>query len=261
MKNSYCTLLRSIGNIAFLVLAAVLTLTTVTACVLPAGGEEQIEEIVNEFDVSSTADLAVDIFAGTVELEGIEGATSIQITAEIHDSDRVEFSVTQKGETVQVIAKQRERVFGLRRKVEGRVNLRIRMPAQAEVKIRTIVGDIDTRRIRGQSELRTVVGDISVADGGGEFELIAVTGGIQFAGEFDDQSDNRFSTVTGDIEVSLVGAPNVDLQFETTIGKILFGQSISDVEVSGKRGNLSVTMGSGAADLSLVTITGDIHIE
>ena len=51
-----------------------------------------MEEIVIDFEVTSTADLVVYIFAGSVELERIEGATSTQITAEIHEQGRVEYS-------------------------------------------------------------------------------------------------------------------------------------------------------------------------
>ena len=365
--------LKAIGNLAFLVLAAVLTLTTAAACVLPAS--QKTEEVVDEFDISEPVNLTINIFAGSVELVGVDGTTNIQITAEVHEPNRVKYEVAQKGNTVQVIAKQKRRGLGTRRgKSTGKVDLQVRMPAQANMEIRTNIGNINARQFIGESELRTIAGDISVADsqgeftleteiggisarqiagefelrteagdisvadgrgefdmeteiggisihqvvgefelrteagdisvadgrgefdmeteiggisihqvvgefelrteagdisvadGQGEFTLETEIGGISFAGEFTDQSDNLFSTVTGDIEVALVEEPNVELQASTHLaGKIHLGQSvsksISEMGISGERRNLNMTMGSGTADLSLETQSGNVRIE
>ena len=329
--------LKAIGNLAFLVLAAVLTLTTAAACVLPAS--QKTEEVVDEFDISGPVNLTIDIFAGSVELVGVDGATNIQIAAEVHEPDRVKYKVTKKGNTVQVTAQQKRRGLGIRRdKLIGKVDLRVRMPTQANMEIRTNIGNIDARQLIGESELRTIAGnisvadsqgefdleteiggisarqvvgefelrttagdisvadgrgefdleteiggisahqvvgefelrttagDVSVADGQGEFTLETEIGGISFAGEFTDQSDNLFSTVTGDIEVALVEEPNVELQASTHLaGNIHLGQSvsksISEMGISGERRNLNMTMGSGTADLSLETQSGNVRIE
>ncbi|MDE0672870.1 MAG: DUF4097 family beta strand repeat-containing protein [Caldilineaceae bacterium] len=365
--------LKAIGNLAFLVLAAVLTLTTAAACVLPAS--QKTEEVVDEFDISGPVNLTIDIFAGSVELVGVDGATNIQIAAEVHEPDRVKYKVAKKGNTVQVTAQQKRRGLGIRRdKLIGKVDLRVRMPTQANMEIRTNIGNIDARQLIGESELRTIAGnisvadsqgefdleteiggisahqivgefelrttagdisvadgqgeftleteiggisarqivgefelrttagdisvadgrgefdmeteiggisahqvvgefelrttagDISVADGQGEFTLETEIGGISFSGEFTDQSDNLFSTVTGDIEVALVEEPNVELQASTHLaGKIHLGQSvsksISEMGISGERRNLNMTMGIGTADLSLETQSGNVRIE
>ena len=99
-----------------------------------------------------------------------------------------------------------------------------------------------------------------------EFDLETEIGGISFTGEFTDRSDNLFSTVNGDIVVALVEEPNVELQASTHIaGNIHLGQSvskfISEMGISGERRNLSMTMGSGTADLSLETQSGSVRIE
>lgn len=293
--------LKAIGNLAFLVLAAVLTLTTAAACVLPAS--QKTEEVVDEFYISGPVNLTIDIFAGSVELVGVDGATNLQIAAEVHEPDRVKYKVAKKGNAVQVTAQQKRRGLGIRRdKLIGKVDLLVRMPTQANMEIRTNIGNIDARQLIGESELRTIAGnisvadsqgefdmeteiggisarqivgefelrttagDISVADGQGEFTLETEIGGISFAGEFTDQSDNLFSTVTGDIEVALVEKPNVELQASTHLaGKIHLGQSvsqsISEMRISGERRNLNMTMGSGTADLSLETQSGNVRIE
>ena len=257
--------LKAIGNLAFLVLAAVLTLTTAAACVLPAS--QKTEEVVDEFYISGPVNLTIDIFAGSVELVGVDGATNLQIAAEVHEPDRVKYKVAKKGNAVQVTAQQKRRGLGIRRdKLIGKVDLLVRMPTQANMEIRTNIGNIDARQLIGESELRTIAGNISVADSQGEFDMETEIGGISFAGEFTDQSDNLFSTVTGDIEVALVEKPNVELQASTHLaGKIHLGQSvsqsISEMRISGERRNLNMTMGSGTADLSLETQSGNVRIE
>ena len=369
VKSGSHSSLKAIGKLAFLVLAAVLTLTTTAACVLPAS--QKTEDVVDEFDISEPVNLTIDIFAGSVELVGIDGATNIQITAEVHEPNRVKYEVIQKGNTVQVIAKQKRRGLGTRRdKLTGKVDLQVRMPTQANMEIRTNIGNIDARQFIGESELRTIAGDISVADsqgeftlkteigginarqisgefelqttagdisvadgqgeftlkteigeisarqivgefelrttagdisvadgqgeftleteiggisahqivgefelqttagdilvadGQGEFTLETEIGGINFAGEFTDQSDNLFSSVSGDIEVTLVEEPNVELQASTHMaGKIYLGQSISKSGTSGENRILSMTMGSGTANLVLETQNGNVRIK
>ena len=333
VKSGSHSSLKAIGKLAFLVLAAVLTLTTTAACVLPAS--QKTEDVVDEFDISEPVNLTIDIFAGSVELVGVDGATNIQITAEVHEPNQVKYEVVKKGNTVQVIAKQKRRGLGIRGgKLIGKVDLQVRMPTQANMEIRTNIGNIDVRQLIGESELRaiagnisvadsqgeftleteiggisarqivgefelrtsagdisvadgqgeftleteiggisarqivgefelrTTAGDISVADGQGEFTLETEIGGINFVGEFADQSDNLFSSVSGNIEVTLVEKPNVELQASTHIaGKIYLGQSISKLGISGENRNLSMTMGSGTANLFLETQSGNIRIE
>ena len=369
VKSGSHSSLKAIGKLAFLVLAAVLTLTTTAACVLPAS--QKTEDIVDEFDISEPVNLTIDIFAGSVELVGIDGATNIQITAEVHEPNQVRYEVTKKGNTVQVIAKHKRRGLGIRRdKSISKVDLQVRMPTQANMEIRTNIGNIDARQFIGESELRTIAGDISVADsqgeftleaeiggisarqivgdfelrteagdisvangqgeftleteiggisarqivgdfelrteagdisvadgqgeftleteiggisarqivgefelrteagdisvadGQGEFTLETEIGGINFAGEFTDQSDNLFSSVSGNIEVTLVEEPNVELQASTHVaGKIYLGQSISKSGISGENRILNMTMGSGTANLVLETQHGNVRIE
>ena len=160
VKSGCHSSLKAMGNLAFLVLAAVLTLTTVAACTLPAS--QKTEEIVDEFNISEPVNLTVDIFAGSVELVGVDGATNIHIAAEVHEPDRVKYKVAKKGNTVQVTATQKRRGLGIRRdRLIGKVDLRVRMPTQANMEIRTNIGNIDARQLIGESELRTIAGDVS----------------------------------------------------------------------------------------------------
>ena len=302
--DSAChTSVKAIGNLAFLVLVAALAVTTIAACVLPAS--QTTEEVVDEFNISAPVNLTIDNFAGSVELVGVDGATNIQVAATVHDPDSVKYEVSQNGDTIQVTAEEKNRGNDISRdRLTRKVDIRVRMPTQANMEVRTNIGGIAARHLIGQSELRTTAGDIAVADSQGEFSLeteigdisaaqvvgefelrtttgdIAVAGGqgefsleteigdINFTGNFTDQSDNRFRTVSGDIEVTLVEEPNVELQASTHIaGNIHLGQSVSnsssvsETEISDEGTRLSMAVGSGAADLSLETQSGNIHIE
>ncbi len=139
--------------------------------------------------------------------------------------------------------------------------------SQGEFSLETEIGGISAAQVAGEFELRTTAGDISVAGGQGEFSLETEIGGISFTGNFTDQSDNRFRTASGDIVVTLVEEPNVELQASTHIaGNIHLDQSVSnsssvsETEISDEGRRLSMAVGSGAADLSLETQGGNIHI-
>ena len=266
--DSAChTSVKAIGNLAFLVLVTALAVTTIAACVLPAS--QTTEEVVDEFNISAPVNLTIDNFAGSVELVGVDGATNIQVAATVHDPDSVKYEVSQNGDTIQVTAEEKNRGNDISRdRLTRKVDIRVRMPTQANMEVRTNIGGIAARHLIGQSELRTTAGDIAVADSQGEFSLETEIGDINFTGNFTDQSDNRFRTVSGDIEVTLVEEPNVELQASTHIaGNIHLGQSVSnsssvsETEISDEGTRLSMAVGSGAADLSLETQSGNIHIE
>ncbi len=236
------------------VLAVVLTMSLAAACVIPPSLDRQI--ITDRFPVSGSDLLVIDLGSGLVELTGIEGATEIQVVAEVKFPDRMEYMAVQAGGTVKVTAKS----VGIHILQQGSANVKVSLPRQFKVEVRTSNGDIHARQTTGIFGFRTSNGEITVENGQGEFNLKSANGDIDFKGELSPQSNNQFSTSNGDITVVLEGEfPSVRLQAETSNGGIYQSHPVSEVEQTNR--SLSGVIGSGNSHLTLKTSNGDIRVE
>ena len=269
VKSRYQTLLKTIGSLGFIVVAGLLTATTTAACVLPAG--QKTKEAFDEFKVSEPVNLSVDVFAGSVVLKGIDGATNIQVAATIHDPDQVRYRVQKRGDTVQVIAKQKRTGLRFRKdKSIGKVDLQVTIPIHANTNVRTNFGNIETYQVVGDSELRTIAGDILIADSQGEFILETEFGGInaqRITGEFelrtatgeisvaDSQGEFDLETEFGGISASRLTGES---ELRTTTGDISIADSQGEFDLETEFGGISAHQVSGEFELS--TTAGDISV-
>ena len=280
---------KPIRTLALTGLAVVLTLILAVACVMPPASEV----ISDTFTVSDTDKLVIDIPNGLVELTGIDGATEIEIVAEVQNPDHWRYSATQVRGLIEVTAKKK----GLGWSTRDKVNLKVSLPTQfqlnvsnsngdidahnvtgntvlrssngkitvedgqGEFDLKTSNGDIDARNVTGNIVIHSSNGRITVEDGQGEFDLKSSNGDINFGGEMIPQSENEFFTNNGSITVILAGEPpNVRIQADLGNGRIHLSHPVTEVGISTPK-HLDVVIGSGTANLTLETGNGSIRIE
>ena len=286
--ESYSTS-RSIQAIALTGLAVALTLIIAVACVMPPASEV----ISDTFTVSDKGRLAIDIPNGWVELTGIDGATEINIVAEVQNPDHWRYSATQVRGLIEVTAKKK----GLGWLTRDKVNLKVSLPTQFQLNVSNSNGDINARNVTGNSvvrssngkitvengqgefDLKTSNGDIdarnvtgnivihssngriTVEDGQGEFDLKTSNGDINFGGELIPHSENEFFTNNGSITVNFAGEPvNVRIQADVGNGRIHMANPVTSMENLTPK-HLDAVVGSGSANLTLGTGNGSIRIE
>ena len=170
----------------------------------------------------------------------------------------------------------------------------------AEVKGKTITGDISLDNIHSEISLSTVSGEIELVNSSGQAEIESVSGDIVFSGEFEEteiqsmagsieiQVDNiqnlQVQSMSGDISVKGDLAPEAEVELSSVSGDIRyktikalnatcdiasnFGGKIKNMltddmpekEMLIKK-RLSFVSGDGSANLTMHTVSGSVFIE
>lgn len=169
---------------------------------------------------------------------------------------------------------------------------------QAEVSVETVRGDVTVKGSRGPLFVRSVEGRVNVEDAGGRIDVSSVNEGVRISGTGGDlvaesingavtlsrmrASSATVSTVNGDITYDGTLAANGRYEFTSHNGNLVLtlpdgtnatftvrtynGGLMTEVPVQGSREGLergravTLTLGTGAADVSLESFDGEIRI-
>jgi DUF4097 and DUF4098 domain-containing protein YvlB len=169
---------------------------------------------------------------------------------------------------------------------------------QAEVSVETVRGDVTVKGSRGAVFVRSVEGRVTVEDASGRLDVSSVNEGVRVSGASGEivaesingavtlarmrASSATVSTVNGDITYDGTLVANGRYEFTSHNGDLLLtlpdgtdatftvrtynGELLTDVPVQGSREGLArgrsvtLTLGSGAADVSLESFDGEIRI-
>lgn len=193
--------------------------------------------------------------AGSVTIT-IWDRREVDVQAELgSDAQRVEVNPMGSGVDIKVFLRRGDRP-------EGRVHLRVRLPADAHVEANTISAALTASGVRGRMRLKSISGDIRCEKSGGDMEVTSVSGRVQIIGG-NPRARIRASSIsggvnieqgTGDLDVhstsgrldlQLVDADHVDAS--TVSGGILVRGAMnnhSNVELESVSGRVNVALGA-----------------
>ncbi len=223
----------------------------------------------------------------TLEVEGISGnihavlasGTRTEVVAtkrgRSSDFDYVKIEVVEESDGVVICAVYGERNRGCNgesersasdhqehRSLDVSVDYEIRLPAGVELVGSMVSGDIDTEGVRSDVTATTVSGDIRVSTTGVAWGT-TVNGSMDIEMGGTGWDDLHFSTVNGDITLSLPADVDVDVEFDS-----LSGDFESDFDSSWKRregrwvgSHVRGTLGDGGRSLSFNTVSGDVTLK
>ncbi|HET8817828.1 MAG TPA: hypothetical protein VFM61_10330 [Pseudidiomarina sp.] len=192
---------------------AVVAGTMLTGCVVYAdvsddGGLWGDSDLQHEtrslsLDTAGIDELKADTGAGSLEIIGESGRTSIDVVAEVYyrDADDIRLSLEQSGDDAVLIADFDNHSF---RGESPYINLVVRVPAELEVEVNDGSGSI---------VMRDISGDIDIEDGSGSIH-------VENAGnvEIDDGSGSiTVRNLSGNLNVD-DGSGSMDI--ENVIGKV-----------------------------------------
>lgn len=154
--------------------------------------------------------------------------------------------------------------------------LNIKVPVNFSVSLSTVTGDIDINALHGNLDLNNVNGDITVTDVSGSANVTTVNGDIKASfSSVDPNSPMAFSTLNGDIDVTLPAAAKFSTKMKTTRGDIytdfnmdLTGSGKTKVVSGRDNGEYKVSIddwqygkvNGGGPELLFKTFNGDIYI-
>ncbi|HBX70974.1 MAG TPA: hypothetical protein DEH25_16755 [Chloroflexi bacterium] len=254
------------------------------------------ETIEQTFEVGSPAQLKVGNVRGTVDIRlGDEGV--IAVTAVKHGSSNGTQIIIEQLDDGKVVveAKQENSVmswFGMNK--PNKVDFTIRVPKSCALKLNCVSCDAAVEGLEGEIDVNTVSGDLKLNNLSGAFNFSAVSGEIQaqrISGSL------ALNTVSGDVQIaesqisSLEGKTvSGDMHFQTSLAagpyvfktvsgnvtllppedqgcvvniKSVSGEINTSLPVSQQYGhgpNRSLTILTGGPEISLKSVSGDIHI-
>ena len=144
------------------------------------------------------------------------------------------------------------------------------------VEVQSVSGELDLNDIQGPLRLKTVSGDGELAEFAGQLvantvsgdltfdkvrlhgsDVVTVSGDICIDGELDKDRDHRMKTISGDVELRLIGS-SYDVRFSTMSGD-LDNEMKGEVSGEGKRAK-RVVIGKAETQVSVKTMSGDLEI-
>lgn len=250
------------------------------------------------FQVTSPAKLTVRNIRGQVELvPGAEDEIKIEVITYLDDGnpDHTHIEITQHDDgEVEAVVRIPENSFGFIHCKPLRVDFKIEAPAQTNIKVKNISGDIHAQGFTGKQRLATVSGALHLHDLSGDLNLDSVSGAIKgkrLSGKGDisvvsgrmiltecDFSTLKGSTVSGSAQVqtdfaegpykltavsgsvTLVVPENSDCDASASAvsGRFYTDLNVSQSKVS-KR-SWKVRIGQGGPEVKLSTVSGNMRL-
>jgi DUF4097 and DUF4098 domain-containing protein YvlB len=142
---------------------------------------------------------------------------------------------------------------------------------------RVVDGDVDARGLRGAVDVATVTGDVRVATTG-PARAMSVSGSVDATFGETDGDEMEFASVSGDVTVRMASGVGAEVSANTLSGEIESDFDLrmrpmtgddddeDDDDDGGFHININIgrqasgTIGRGGPELSVNTVSGDIHL-
>lgn len=235
---------------------------------LPLGTDPESPEVALELDGVGPLLRRYELPAGRrFELEISQGAVAVApgppgaviVEAVLGDGDappeRFEWSATEEGDALRVKIESRSRSGWLERLLgfggeSGRPaslrQVRVRLPADAELSVRTGAGGVRVEDRQGPVDLRTGAGDVELRRQAGAARIETGAGDVLVE---DAAAELHVRTGAGGIEV-LGALAAVDLR-----------SGAGGVRLSGEPSSVTVDTGAGGVELSLAALRGPVEVD
>lgn len=141
-----------------------------------------------------------------------------------------------------------------------KVTFTIKLPKGVKVDVNTVNGSLDVAGATSEVQAETVNGRVEVATGGGPVNANTVNGSITVRmQDAPGNSDLKFKTVNGSIDVTVPANLSADLDMETVNGSLT---SDFPLTISGRVNpkHLHATIGTGGRRVEMSTVNGSIEL-
>ncbi len=218
--------------------------------------------LASEYETEKTLTLAaegirildVDAGAGSLAIEGREGAPAIEVKAEIHVSgvrdqdieryleDRMELTLRKSGDRAVLVGRFRKKGIGIAVR-DTHIDLTVIVPKRMALEIDDGSGGI---------EIANIAARISIDDGSGSFHLRDAAGDILID---DSSGDIRIEGVEGSVEID---DSSGDIRLVDVTGDVLIDDGSGSMTIRAIGGKVTVSDGSGSIDID--GVGGDVHL-
>lgn len=209
-----------------------------------------------------------------VEIRMEQSGNDVSVRPHLYEQDRGWLDLFRGGRVAvdfEITVPQHSRIDATT--VSGDLDLR---GTRGPVEVQSVSGDVTLVDVQGPVRLKTVSGDASCTDLAGALEansvsgdltfdrcrlhgcdVVTVSGDVDLTGELDAGREHRLKTISGDIELALVGS-SYDVRFKTMSGELDCALA-GEISREGRR-DKHVMVGGGAARVTVKTVSGDLQL-
>ena len=134
----------------------------------------------------------------------------------------------------------------------------------AHVTANSISGTVRVMRVDGSLDAESVSGDVKVGDSSlTNVQMSSTSGNLTFQGALQKGGDYEFNNVSGDMTLAVGSSPSAHFDISSFSGDIdnSFGPKPTRVSKYSPGVELHFTNGSGNAQFSARTLSGDVHLQ
>jgi DUF4097 and DUF4098 domain-containing protein YvlB len=129
------------------------------------------------------------------------------------------------------------------------------------VDAKTVSGDLEARGLDGEIAFNSISGDLTLAGGEiGHLDARTVSGRVTADIDLRDGGGVRVTTVSGDVAVRLPSRASARVDLRSTSGRVHSGFEPASQPAGPGPAVVSATLGSGSANLSVTSMTGDVTL-
>ena len=129
------------------------------------------------------------------------------------------------------------------------------------VDAKTVSGDLEARDIDGDIAFNSVSGDLTLAGGAvRQLDAKTVSGRVTADIDLDDSGGVKVATVSGDVAVRVPACASARVDLRSASGRVRSGFDGMSPSPGPGPTVMSATIGSGAANLSMTSMTGDVTL-
>jgi len=128
--------------------------------------------------------------------------------------------------------------------------------------ISSVSGDVKVTGVTGRLNASAVSGDVHITDVSGSVSASAVSGDVKVEiNRLDGSDDMKFNTVSGDVNVTLPGSLDADVDMSSFSGSIKTDFAIEvKSERYGSRNSARAKLGEGSRRLKMSSVSGDLSL-
>ena len=129
------------------------------------------------------------------------------------------------------------------------------------VDAKTVSGDLEARGIDGEIAFNSVSGDLTLAGGAvRHLDAKTVSGRVTADIDLHDDGGLKVATVSGDVAVRVPASASARVDLRSTSGRVRSGFDGMCASPGPGPAAMSATIGSGSANLSVTSMTGDVTL-
>jgi DUF4097 and DUF4098 domain-containing protein YvlB len=219
---------------------ALLAILTIAICLPSLGFAKAEEKIVETYPLENEGKVYLENVSGNITVSNWD-KNEIEITAtkrgrRERDLDDATIHIRQIDGNIRIITRH-DREFSLFRSGSVSVHYEIIVPAKASVRVKSISGDVEVRRIGGFLNVETVSGEIRVRAA---------------------ESNVRCKSTSGDIDLEYITG---DAELKSVSGEISIQKIEGSVEAGTVSGDIELEAFSDAEEIEMSSTSGNIELQ